>query len=95
MDNVSDGRRSAPAEDPRLCVLCGEPNDCALAESSPSSGEPCWCVAEEFPTLLVESVAREQGQSRCLCRRCLERYRQDETHAANFPSKRDEATRGS
>ncbi len=71
--------------DPKFCILCGEPNHCALAEEALGAQEgagsppPCWCVSEEFPTRLVERVAQGKGQAQCICRQCLDRHREIES----------------
>ncbi|HEB90107.1 MAG TPA: hypothetical protein ENI85_11090 [Deltaproteobacteria bacterium] len=61
------------------CVLCGGPNECALARSSGGSAgaskAPCWCVSERFPAALLDRAAARDGGASCICRRCLERGR--------------------
>jgi hypothetical protein len=51
-----------------LCPLCGEPNRCALAGSSPSE-DSCWCVGREFPASLVEAAP---DRTACICETCRE-----------------------
>jgi hypothetical protein len=59
------------------CVLCGEPNECALARDQADAGEPCWCVGQSFPrTLRVRATEQDGGES-CICRRCLEKADRD------------------
>ena len=61
------------------CVICGGPNDCALARRAGNreadAGEPCWCVAETFPADLLDRANARDGGESCVCRRCLERSR--------------------
>jgi len=71
-------RQVVPLEiDRSRCVLCGGPNDCALAKRGADDGaenadEPCWCVDRRFPADLLERAsARDEGAS-CICRSCLE-----------------------
>ena len=63
------------------CVLCGGPNECALARSSGesvgASKAPCWCVSESFPAALLERAAARDGGASCICRRCLERSQRE------------------
>ena len=65
------------------CVLCGGPNDCALAKvdvQSKSRGgadarseAPCWCVGESFPLRLLEAANAKDAGASCVCRACLEK----------------------
>ncbi len=63
------------------CVLCGGPNECALARSPSgpdiASEAPCWCVSETFPASLLERADAKDGGARCICRDCLERSRRE------------------
>jgi hypothetical protein len=55
------------------CVLCGGPNDCALARpGAASSDAPCWCVDRVFPARLSERASERDGGASCICRRCLD-----------------------
>ena len=66
------------------CVLCGGPNDCALAQAGADedeAAEPCWCVGREFPTVLVDRATRRDGGASCICRSCLDASHPDESDA--------------
>ena len=65
------------AIDRSLCVLCGEPNECALAGDGLGTGEPCWCVGESFPVTLCARATDQDGGSSCICRGCLEKNREE------------------
>jgi Cysteine-rich CWC len=67
-----------PPEDKSLCVVCGEPNECALEREGGAGDDACWCVSEVFPRPLVAWLAEEKDQQRCLCRNCLARHRAGE-----------------
>jgi hypothetical protein len=71
--------RSVSIEQPKpatsRCPLCGEENACALAAGG---SRPCWCAAETFPDALLERVPAGEGQGSCICRRCLEAFRESE-----------------
>ena len=62
------------------CVLCGGPNECALARDAVSDGEsrevetaePCWCVGQVFPETLTEGATARDGGASCICRSCLD-----------------------
>lgn len=83
MSGSESGQGGAPTEarrSPELqrCEICGEPNDCALESEDPAVREaPCWCVGEEFPKELLQTVdgLRAEGAAkRCICRRCVTRH---------------------
>lgn len=61
--------------DRSLCVICGEPNECALAGDDAGTGEPCWCVDESFPVTLCVRATDQDGGDSCICRSCLEKSR--------------------
>ena len=58
---------------PRFCVLCGEPNDCAMAkrEAGEKSEDPCWCALQSFPETLTKKADEVDGGASCICLRCL------------------------
>ncbi|MBE7940430.1 MULTISPECIES: cysteine-rich CWC family protein [Ramlibacter] len=61
----------APA-DPRLCPLCGQPNQCA-AERRRETGQPqapCWCVSAHFPPELLARVPADARDRACICPAC-------------------------
>ena len=81
--STSAGTRSAIGitVDRSRCILCGEPNECALASGDAKSDETCWCVGESFPAILLATAAsRDDGES-CICRACLERTKSDAEEA--------------
>ena len=58
-------RSSAVATSARLCPLCGEANDCAMAAGESAA---CWCSGAVFPAQLRERAA--SSPARCICARC-------------------------
>jgi hypothetical protein len=60
------------------CVLCGQPNDCALAREGQPGDGPCWCVDETFPTSLRERARAKDDGASCICRACLARETSDQ-----------------
>ena len=68
---MSDSRIEISVDRSR-CVICGEPNDCALAREGDASKEPCWCVGKAFPADLRERATTRDGGESCICRRCLD-----------------------
>jgi len=59
------------------CVLCGRPNDCALARDGTPADGPCWCVDESFPPPLLDRAQAKDGGASCICRDCLAREASD------------------
>jgi len=59
--------------DPSRCPLCGERNECASA-ADPDATD-CWCVAEKFPSDLLQRVPAAAMGRACVCRRCVEDHR--------------------
>lgn len=65
------------------CVLCGGPNDCALARreaavasdarSRNAPEQTCWCVGRVFPESLTRRATQRDGGARCVCLACLEK----------------------
>jgi hypothetical protein len=58
------------------CVICGGPNECALAGADgkgDKSDARCWCVEESFPMPLLDTANAKDGGASCICRRCLEK----------------------
>ncbi|WP_184708716.1 cysteine-rich CWC family protein [Comamonas odontotermitis] len=50
------------------CPLCGQHNQCAVAQGLPA--EQCWCMAAQIsPEALQRIPAAERGQ-RCICPAC-------------------------
>ncbi|WP_438447168.1 cysteine-rich CWC family protein [Gorillibacterium sp. sgz5001074] len=65
----------SPASHPSICPLCGGDNACAAqAGLDPRS---CWCMKAGFPPGLLERVPPELRRQACICRSCLERYREE------------------
>jgi len=70
----------------RHCPLCGEPNDCRLANGCAYKGA-CWCEAAIIPISLQRHLANEFPEPACLCQNCLtllERYATQPDHAQNI-----------
>ena len=68
---MSDVRLEVVVDKSR-CVLCGGPNDCALAVDGKKGDQPCWCVSETFPASLLEAATAKDDGASCVCRQCLE-----------------------
>jgi hypothetical protein len=74
------GTEIALSIDRSRCVLCGGPNECAMALEDVSEREagnvakeePCWCVGQVFPKALTEGATARDGGASCICRSCLD-----------------------
>ncbi|MFZ2302878.1 MAG: cysteine-rich CWC family protein [Gallionella sp.] len=51
------------------CPLCGNPNECALAQSG-NIEAPCWCHGVEIDPAIIAEVPEAQRNKTCLCQRC-------------------------
>jgi hypothetical protein len=58
---------SPPAE--TACPICGEPNQCAAAQSG-SFDKPCWCMEVEFTEQVLSKLPAGDAGVACVCRAC-------------------------
>ncbi len=57
--------------DPRLCPLCGLPNQCGLlAADALGAAPPCWCMDARIPAATLARIAPPALNRACLCPRC-------------------------
>ena len=52
--------------DPKRCPLCGEPNQCGVAQGLSS----CWCFEVRIPDFVLARIPREARQFACVCKPC-------------------------
>ena len=57
----------------KICPLCGEPNQCAMA-ADPDASE-CWCENEKFPAELIGHLPAGMIGQKCICKSCLDRLK--------------------
>ncbi len=38
----------------------------------------CWCFTEQFPNEIFELVPEESRRKRCICKKCLNKYREEQ-----------------
>lgn len=50
------------------CPLCGQANQCALAEGRPS--EQCWCMAAVLNREALQALPAAVRGTRCICAVC-------------------------
>lgn len=53
-----------------LCPVCEQPNHCGMVAGK----EPCWCMTKAvvIPEKLLEALASDDRNVRCICRACIE-----------------------
>ncbi len=61
---MSDSRAS-------LCPLCGQPNQCLMAQGSPSA-DRCWCSDAHIARDVLERIPEDLRGRSCVCRKCAE-----------------------
>jgi hypothetical protein len=54
----------------RRCPICGEANDCRIANGCTYKGA-CWCEAAIIPVSLQRHLASEFTERSCFCQECL------------------------
>jgi len=53
-----------------LCPVCGEANECRIANGCLYKGA-CWCDQADVPAHVLRFLVEGQLEPACLCRRCL------------------------
>lgn len=53
----------------RECPICGQDNNCR-------HDAECWCHKETFPKHVFNLIPEEKKGKACICKACLEKYRQ-------------------
>ncbi len=67
-----------PILDASRCPLCGEQNNCPLVTPA-ASPEQCWCVTADIPAALLAEVPVDLRDLACICQRCVERFRAEQS----------------
>lgn len=60
------------ASDPRLCPLCGQPNQCAM-EIEKQTGvlqSACWCCTAAISAELLNQISEIARNQACVCASC-------------------------
>tara|TARA_R110000764_G_scaffold49780_1_gene109921 strand:+ start:41473 stop:41694 length:222 start_codon:yes stop_codon:yes gene_type:complete len=52
-----------------LCPLCGNTNQCSLADGAENTA-PCWCFGVTVSQEALAQIPPEQINKACLCPRC-------------------------
>ncbi|PVY57270.1 hypothetical protein C8D04_2548 [Simplicispira sp. 125] len=50
------------------CPLCGQPNQCAMAQGQPA--DECWCMHGVITPMALASLALQERGQRCICPSC-------------------------
>ncbi|MEH7355768.1 cysteine-rich CWC family protein [Neobacillus drentensis] len=58
----------------KYCPICGKENECMISDGEHGN---CWCEKEEFPKEIFELVPVESRRKHCICKECLNKYRED------------------
>ncbi|MEH7334527.1 cysteine-rich CWC family protein [Neobacillus drentensis] len=58
------------------CPICGEERKCIIG--SGGHGD-CWCYKEIFPDEIFESVLAESRRKHCICKNCLNKFKEEQT----------------
>ena len=58
----------APLSPAAACPLCGQANQCAIAEGQDASG--CWCMTATIATSALSALAPASWGQRCICPGC-------------------------
>lgn len=59
----------------KYCPICGEENKCMAGDAEHGK---CWCDKEAFPKGIFELVPEESLRKHCICKKCLEKFREKE-----------------
>ena len=54
--------------DTSRCPLCGQANQCAIAQHQPPA--QCWCMATEIDLAALEAIPSAERGQRCICPAC-------------------------
>jgi len=55
--------------DPSRCPVCGEPNQCGLANPATAT-QPCWCFSTEIAPEARDQIPDDALNKACICPRC-------------------------
>ncbi|MBP7606479.1 MAG: cysteine-rich CWC family protein [Giesbergeria sp.] len=54
--------------DDAACPLCGQSNQCAMAQGRPAAF--CWCMAADIAPAVLASLTLQARGQQCLCPKC-------------------------
>ena len=56
--------------DKNQCPLCEKANLCDV-----DNKQGCWCVSAKIPKELLNNLANEEKNKRCICQACIEKFK--------------------
>ncbi|SMQ80621.1 Cysteine-rich CWC [Bacillus sp. OV166] len=59
----------------KYCPICEEENGCMIGAEEHGN---CWCNLEKFPNEIFELVPSESKRKHCLCKKCLNKFREEQ-----------------
>ncbi|WP_271408600.1 cysteine-rich CWC family protein [Pseudomonas sp. Q1-7] len=68
--------------DPARCPLCGQSNQCSLADPARADMD-CWCFSAKIDPAVLESIPPQDIDRACLCPRCAQAL--PPTHQTDAP----------
>ncbi|WHY85823.1 cysteine-rich CWC family protein [Neobacillus novalis] len=57
------------------CPICGNENECMTGAGELNN---CWCSNEEFPKGIFELVPVENRRKHCICKNCLNKFKEEQ-----------------
>ncbi|MDR6999792.1 cysteine-rich CWC family protein [Neobacillus niacini] len=58
----------------KYCPICGEENQCMTGAGEHGN---CWCDSKTFPNEILELVPAESIRKHCICKKCLDQYKEE------------------
>jgi hypothetical protein len=58
--------------DGTICPICGQPNECAIANGKPFT--TCWCLSKQIPLALLKKAGTADV---CICESCVDAYHEE------------------
>jgi len=72
----------------KYCPICGEENKCMTGAEEHGN---CWCDKEIFPNEIFELVPAESRRKHCICKICLNKYKEELTLRKSFSEQYEES----
>ncbi len=53
-----------------FCPICENDNLCDV-----DNEKGCWCISTEIPKYLINTLANNEKNKRCICQACIEKFK--------------------